>query len=68
MSESSNSLTLRGWQWILVIAVAVLSGAIGGYFGGGVKIYVNENNPAFFGGELGATESDSGTPERLFHE
>lgn len=43
MSADPKSVSLKGWQWALVVALAILAGAIGGMFTGGVHITVVDN-------------------------
>jgi hypothetical protein len=53
MSEENRPVSLRGWQWSLVIVVAlvagIVGGMVGGFIGGGVKVLISDDSPRFYG-------------------
>lgn len=53
MSEEKALVSLRGWQWSLVILLALVAGLaggfVGGFIGGGIEVMVNDDSPRFYG-------------------
>ena len=51
MSESAGVVSLRGWQWSLVIVLALVAGIVGGFVGGfvggGIEVMINDQSPQF---------------------
>lgn len=43
MSADPKSVSLKGWQWALVLALAMIAGAVGAVFTGGVQVTIVEN-------------------------
>lgn len=53
MSEDRGLVSLRGWQWSMVVLLALVAGLVGGFIGGfvggGIDVMVNDGSPRFYG-------------------